>query len=149
MSLDVDAIRASVRLAQSVAGQVQRHDGINGPAPPVQPSEPARAGPRAIEPSGGAERSGNASDQLLRERKLWAEDMRVRAERASTDPPEGELRPLPSFEYKVGPDGRVYATGDLDLPRVARDPPVSPRDVQRAYAMPTEETDANEVDTVT
>lgn len=112
-------------------------------------ADPARAGPRAIEAGGGSERSGDATDQSLRERQLRAEDMRVRAERASSSPPDGELRSLPSFEYEVGPDGRVYATGDLELPRVAADPPVSPRIVQHAYALPTEQTDANEVDTVT
>lgn len=149
MPRDVDPIRASIRLSQSLAGQLLRPEIVNGPAAVVPDADPARAGPRAIEAGGGSERSGNASDQTLRERKLRAEDMRVRAERASSSPPDGELRSLPSFEYKVGPDGRVYATGDLELPRVAADPPVSPRIVQHAYASTTEQTDANEVDTVT
>lgn len=121
---------------------------MTGPVAVHHQADPARAGPRAIEAGGDAARSGNATDQTLRERKLWAEDMRVRADRASS-PPDGEIHSLPSYEYKVGPDGRVYATGDLELPRVAPDPPVPPQIVQRAYTLPTEQTAANEVDTVT
>jgi hypothetical protein len=43
---------------------------VTGPVAVHHQADPARAGPRAIEAGGDAARSGNATDQTLRERKL-------------------------------------------------------------------------------
>jgi hypothetical protein len=153
MTPDLDAIRASLRIYQAVARPVVRPDAVI-PTPSLPTGEGARAGPRPIEGGAAGQSARGSPDPRTRdgptdrapvpeattrpidvpdEHELWVRDMKVRAEHAS-DPPDGELRGLPSFEYSLGPDGRIYATGDPPQLRapvdaeiaVANDPPHGP-----------------------
>lgn len=124
MSAGMDAIRASFRIFQALSRPGARPEVVS-PAAPTADVVAVRGevtAPRAIE---GAAAGGGAAE---RDRELWARDMSVRAQRAA-EPPDGELDVLPSYEYSVGPDGRVYATGDPphQAPPIRDGPSMPPR----------------------
>lgn len=116
MPFRMDAIRASYRIVQATSVHARALASDVGPDPPLsalgEVGQPRRIEGAAASSPDDREEAQPGGDELARRRaarELWARDMATLVARVG--PPAAD-EPPPAFTYRIGPDGRPYATGD-------------------------------------